>query len=87
MGEFLDDLLSYTSFGVYNEKPAFLPRKVGLGYPLVAARADKSIIAPILKMKRKQKEEEHREAQQDAPEDESTEEVSKFAQILKRSKK
>ncbi|KAI4291245.1 hypothetical protein PAPHI01_0519 [Pancytospora philotis] len=88
MGDFLDELLSHTRFNTNSPRIEFTPRRVGLGYALVATRASKSVLAPVKREARKRMEERRREdsGKQDRAESESSEEVSRLAYINKKQK-
>lgn len=78
---FLEKLLEQTRFSTVAVSPAFLPRKVGLGYALSAVRAQKSILAPVRRAAREAKREEAVRAS------ESSEEVSKLSHISKKRRR
>lgn len=84
-GSFLDNLLSYTRFTTHSAMPTFLPRRVGLGYPLVAQRAQKDVIKQVLKEARKRREEEDKAEETEA--DESEDGISRMGYIMKKRQK
>lgn len=83
MARFLERLLEQTRFSTAAVRPAFLPRKVGLGYALAAVCAPKDILASVRKAARRRKQEEAA-AEQAGTQEDSSEDVSRLAYISKK---
>lgn len=83
MPDFLDELLKLTKFGSTTQRIQFMPRRLGLGYALTTVRVAKSVIAPVRRAARAQKDAERADELR-RPREESSEDVAQAKRLAKR---